>query len=226
MMRRSVSAGTSVMERPEPAEGAGERVQGAVEVVRRGRIAGWALDRERPGERLAITVHREGEVVGRTVADRPRADLERAGLGDGRCGFVVELATPVEPGLEFTIRVEASAAGGAGVELQRKGAEEAAADPTRLILQKIFTQIVDLRREVTASAGAGDTARLETVAADVTARLAAWETAQASLEQTLAELRARPRAGDGQGVALVLWLVGTIATLSLGLGLYSLFLQP
>ena len=213
------------MERPEPVKSAGERVQGAVEVVRRGRIAGWALDRERPGERLAITVYREGEVVGQTVADRPRADLERAGLGDGQCGFVVELATPVEPGLEFTIRVEARVDGGAGVELQRKSPEEAAADPSRLILQKIFTQVVDLRREVAAPTGTVDAARLETVAAELTSRLAAWEIAQASLEQSLAELRERPRFGDSQGLAVVLWLVGTIATLSLGLGLYSLFLQ-
>ena len=58
------------------------------------RLEGWAFDRAVPERPVALEVRRDGTAVARVHANRWRADLDRAGLGDGRCGFALTLCGP------------------------------------------------------------------------------------------------------------------------------------
>jgi hypothetical protein len=64
---------------------------GRLEAILDGRVHGWAYDPSKPGVRLLIRVVVDGELVGETVADQMRPTLAKAGVGDGRHGFLVEL---------------------------------------------------------------------------------------------------------------------------------------
>jgi glycosyltransferase involved in cell wall biosynthesis len=56
-------------------------------------IAGWAIDRSNPRKRLRVLILCDGVVVDETLADRFRADLLDAGIGDGYHAF--RCATPL-----------------------------------------------------------------------------------------------------------------------------------
>ncbi|HEX4507535.1 MAG TPA: Hint domain-containing protein, partial [Alphaproteobacteria bacterium] len=60
--------------------------RGKVEVTTNRLVAGWAYSGADAGPQ-ALAVLLNGAVVGRVVADRFRADLKAAGIGDGRHGF-------------------------------------------------------------------------------------------------------------------------------------------
>ncbi len=68
------------------------RLRGHVERMRPSgaltRIEGWALDESPP---VVLEMRRHGTAVARIVANRWRSDLDRAGLGDGRCGFAATI---------------------------------------------------------------------------------------------------------------------------------------
>jgi hypothetical protein len=49
------------------------------------------MDPARPGEPVELELVLDGEVLGRFHADRHRADLQQAGLGDGRLAFTVRI---------------------------------------------------------------------------------------------------------------------------------------
>lgn len=70
-------------------------LRGHVEMLASGpghrRIAGWAQDAAQPDRPVALDVLVDGRIVARLVANTYRADLERAGLGDGRAGFACDL---------------------------------------------------------------------------------------------------------------------------------------
>ena len=54
-------------------------------------LRGWARRADRPQERLTLELLVDGQVVQTTRADLPGEDLERAGIGDGRYRFSVDL---------------------------------------------------------------------------------------------------------------------------------------
>jgi len=60
------------------------------------RLEGWACDDAAPARPVALTVFAGGRALGVALANRWRPDLDRAGLADGRCGFVIDL--PARPG--------------------------------------------------------------------------------------------------------------------------------
>jgi hypothetical protein len=60
--------------------------RGKVEVATGRLVAGWAFSGADAGPQ-PLVILLNGAVVGRVVADRYRADLEAAGIGDGRHGF-------------------------------------------------------------------------------------------------------------------------------------------
>ena len=62
-------------------------LQGSLDAVDREHIAGWARDSEHPEAAVAVLITAGGELLGRVVANRYRADLAEAGLGSGRHGF-------------------------------------------------------------------------------------------------------------------------------------------
>jgi hypothetical protein len=66
-------------------------MQGRVEAVVDGRVAGWAFDPAHPDRRVPLKVSVDGEPVGDTVADLPRPSLAADGIGDGRHAFLLRL---------------------------------------------------------------------------------------------------------------------------------------
>jgi autotransporter passenger strand-loop-strand repeat protein len=67
-------------------------LRGYVDLVSPQRIAGWAQNADHPEAPVCLDVFVGGQLIGQTLANRYRADLERAGLGSGRHSF--EFASP------------------------------------------------------------------------------------------------------------------------------------
>lgn len=84
-------------------------LQGHVDDVSRDRIRGWARDAASSDTPVLLRISDNDVVIGEVLADRYRADLERAAIGDGRHGF--ELAVPggLSPLMRHVIRVERAA---------------------------------------------------------------------------------------------------------------------
>jgi glycosyltransferase involved in cell wall biosynthesis len=86
--------------------------RGCVDKVSRDVISGWAQDASRPGERAALLVLDNGAPIARVLANRYRQDLEKAGIGDGRHGFEVQIPGGLSPLSRHVIHVRREADGG------------------------------------------------------------------------------------------------------------------
>lgn len=106
-------------------------IVGYVDGVSSRRISGWAVNRARLDQRLTVRITLEGELIGEGLADRPRPDLERNGLGDGAYGFDIEPVRPL-PHLD-RIRIAATA-----VQANAEGTDEVPLE--NLIARKLATQ--------------------------------------------------------------------------------------
>jgi hypothetical protein len=95
------AAAVAVRRRAAPPGGA---LQGVVEEVEGGMIAGWARDAGRPDAPVALELAADGEVIARTVADRSRPDLDMAGLG--ACAFRLRFEAPPQARLLTLSRAE------------------------------------------------------------------------------------------------------------------------
>lgn len=62
-------------------------LRGHVDWLTRWQMIGWAQDTTAPDTPVSLFVSVDGRVVGRCLADRPRDDLVREGIGHGRYGF-------------------------------------------------------------------------------------------------------------------------------------------
>jgi Hint domain len=71
-------------------------LRGAIDLVGVRRIGGWAQHAADPETPVAVDLYIGGRFRGRTLANRYREDLQRAGLGSGRHGFEFMLTAPVE----------------------------------------------------------------------------------------------------------------------------------
>jgi hypothetical protein len=67
------------------------RYEGVLEQISGTLITGWAWHSWMPEERVDVLIRNSQNVIGRVTADRRRADLLAAGMGDGRYGFEFEL---------------------------------------------------------------------------------------------------------------------------------------
>jgi hypothetical protein len=70
-------------------------VRGSVDVVMPTEVRGWAFapGRSEPVLVQAVLNH---EILGETAAKLHRVDLAEAGLGDGRCGYAIDLYRPID----------------------------------------------------------------------------------------------------------------------------------
>ena len=186
----------------------GPSLYGVVDVMRPERVAGWVIDRRDPRAALDVEVRREGTLAATVKADRPRRDLEKAGVGTGRYGFACELDPPLEPGFEFTLAITARAADGTAEEIRRPAAK-LATEPDRRLLERIFEEV---RRPAPENpADLRDTAqRLEVAQARIEALLAALETPAVPPPQT--------------GLRLLVGVALALAVASLAVGLVSMWL--
>lgn len=174
------------------------RVQGALEVVRPDRVAGWALDRADRSVAVEVDVIREGRKVATVKADRARKDLS------GAHGFIVMLDPPLEPGFEFTVTAVARAADGARADLRRAGSDERT--PDRRLLERVFDEVARLRQEEDDG----------TVLRDALQR---FEVAQARFEAALAGIEPpAPASQAGLRVLVVLALAAGVGSLAIGIG--------
>jgi glycosyltransferase involved in cell wall biosynthesis len=80
-------------------------LRGHLDGVERRRITGWAFDPETPGTPVVLVVLLNGAEIARLVADRYRLDLEKAGIGDGRHAFELELSAGLAADLRHEIEV-------------------------------------------------------------------------------------------------------------------------
>ncbi len=62
-------------------------VTGYIDIAEGCSISGWASDSNHPDQRLTVDAYLGSTVIASAVADQPRPDLVRAGIGDGRHGF-------------------------------------------------------------------------------------------------------------------------------------------
>jgi O-antigen biosynthesis protein len=88
-------------------------LRGYVDWLTRRQMIGWAQDTTAPDTPVSLFVSVDGRVVGRCLADRPRDDLVREGIGHGRHGFDFAFADGSLPALRrctVTVRREGDGA--------------------------------------------------------------------------------------------------------------------
>ncbi len=84
------------------------RIQGTIDRCEPGALTGWIIDHDQPGQRVTMQVVCAGTVLGNCVADRFRADLASAGLGDGHHSFEFELPLNLPPAGLRAVRLRLS----------------------------------------------------------------------------------------------------------------------
>lgn len=222
---------------PESPETAAPDIVGAIDVVKGTRIAGWAADRSAPGRRLEVEIRRDGALLATVPAERPREDLARAGVGDGRHGFELLLEEPLAPGEGG--QVEAFALGGldgapAALANRTVPRPPAAARPQEP--PGWLAELSDLCRSIEGYARrlelAGqerpdrdaDAAEWRRLAADLAGRLESLEALQPRLDALAARLDTKLDPAirrPGRGLAWAVAVLGCLSAVSLGVGVAS-----
>jgi hypothetical protein len=95
--RAQLSRARTVVGEPE--------IDGRLDALDASCVVGWAADRSDLGARLSVDLLIDHKLVAKTVADLPRPDLAREGIGDGAHAFRFELPDWVLDGREHTISV-------------------------------------------------------------------------------------------------------------------------
>lgn len=214
--------------RPTPASepvAAAEPVQGFVEAVGPAEIHGWAWSPGAPGARLRIELHAGGAVLDATLADRPRPDLARNGIGDGAHAFVL----PMPQDEPAALRLVAVAPDGTVVPLPGAPEPPGRRDETRRMLEQLVASQRVLHRNLQAvllAAKAREPVeaaldRVATTQAALDARAAELELFVARLDLRLAALDAARPSGRGapRGRAAVVAALGLFALGLAGLGM-------
>ncbi|WP_176695917.1 hypothetical protein [Phenylobacterium immobile] len=94
-------------------------MRGRVEAIEGGALRGWAWDPARPTERLRVRVRVADAVIGEAIAEAPRGDLLRAGIGDGGHGFRLALPSQIQDGGLQAFLLEAKTADGGFAHVHR-----------------------------------------------------------------------------------------------------------
>ena len=79
-------------------EGDAPGLRGHIDLYGGGHLSGWVFDSGRPDESIFIEIYDGQDLIGSGQADLYRADLEEAGLGNGRHGFRIALLKPLDDG--------------------------------------------------------------------------------------------------------------------------------
>jgi glycosyltransferase involved in cell wall biosynthesis len=156
-------------------------LQGHLDEVDAMRIAGWAYDPSQPALPVLLEVRDGDGVIARVYANRYRDDLEAAGIGDGRHGFELRLATPLIGFRQIHVRRVAD-----GAELPGS---------PWLLRQNDATQLAELRQAIRSAADG------MTEMAELDALMAALVQGVAAVKRRRFANRQRQPAGD----ALLSW---------------------
>jgi hypothetical protein len=95
-----------VAEQSGPAGGIG----GSLELVDADKISGWAWNRADPSTRVAVEVYVDGVYSGWARADKHRADLTDAGIGDGRHAYLIRSPDVLRSGRPHSVTVKVAGA--------------------------------------------------------------------------------------------------------------------
>lgn len=87
-------------------------LRGSIDTVHNGCCQGWAFDAKSAAP-VEVELFIDGQSAGHALADMHRADLERAGMGDGRHGFSIEVPAALRDGRHH--RVEARSRDGRSI---------------------------------------------------------------------------------------------------------------
>jgi hypothetical protein len=124
-------------------------LEGLVDNATETRLYGWAWNAAAPEERVAVELRVGEEVVTRTIAERMRADLAKAGVGDGGHAFELPLK-PEWAQRHKELAVIVRAADGTEVQLALR-VRRADIDPTgalQRVLEATATSHRQLREEL------------------------------------------------------------------------------
>lgn len=190
------------------------RVNGAVEMLTSHRVAGWAIDRSDAAAAVKVEILREGRPYQTVIADRPRPDLEKGGIGTGRYGFAVDIDPPVEQGFEFTISVLACTSDGHSTPLKAVGRAEYSVSPELRLLLRLMTSVDALAANMNQSEAKKD------ALVEISQRL---EIAQARLEAAITAIEARPEPDRAKWIPWITYGAGLTGLISLGIGFASLW---
>ena len=174
-----------------PAQGPAA-LRGYIDAVEGTRVFGWAWNPAKPQDRLEVSIFAGKRLLTKTMAEKPRIDLRRNGIGDGAHAFDVELeAIPV--GASLRIVVSHPDDGGEDLELLAPTEEERVAAATFAasfgpVLNRLETAIVAQRRIQT-----GHTTSLGELT-ETARRLADVAIADGGLVDTVQGLRERQQA--------------------------------
>jgi len=119
-------------------------IVGYIDGIGAHRVAGWAMNRSRPDERLVVRLSLDGEPIGEATADRSRQDLARSGIGDGTYGFEIAPTRAVPHGDRIRIAAVAFRAGaddGAAVPLENLIARKLASESPGEEVAAVTTQL-------------------------------------------------------------------------------------
>lgn len=214
-------------------------IRGFVDSVTGNQIDGWAFESAHPTERVVVELRLAGATVATSVADRHRADLIRAGVGDAFHGFRFLLRPAwAERRAELTVVARGMAGGETILPLFRRGAPvaepraEARPAPTNPQVVKAIEQLIAGQRalearlqELALRPVPDQAATLGAEPAEAEQRMAALEAWVARLDERLADLQATAAAPRPTGPAGAdTWQVVLVALLSLsGLGALTIF---
>lgn len=101
--RRTASG--RVLEMPARSPTRAGALEGHLDRIENAWVLGWAWHSGRPGAPVEVEVLLDGEIVLRAPAAQYRADLERAGKGEGRHAFQLALPEGFRDGRERAVRV-------------------------------------------------------------------------------------------------------------------------
>jgi len=197
-------------------------VRGLIDNATPERLYGWAWDAMHPGTRLQVELRLAGEVVARTIADFPRPDLAKNGIGDGKHAFEFALiadwvdrhreltvAAFGVDGSEFPIAVRIRRLDDAQVSTQlQKLVETAMAEQ-----QSMRDDFAALREQAAALPHASAVAAVAASQADLAEKVRSLEVWLSRLDGKLGENLAQPEPA-ARGMRLDPWQAALIATLA------------
>lgn len=100
-------------------------LRGHIDAVEGARIFGWAWDPAKPQHRVEVKIFAADRLLATTIADKPRIDLRRNGVGDGAHAFDLELDDIPSDQLLRIVALHAD--GGGDLELHVPSEDERAA---------------------------------------------------------------------------------------------------
>ena len=127
------------------------RIRGRIDAIDGHHLFGWVHDEAHPKQRVAVEVTLDGRVVAESVADRPRIDLRRNGIGDGSHAFDITLGDDLLEARSRLAVTAVSQATGERAPLRMPAAAELAAEaviatPLGGILDKLEVLVATQRK--------------------------------------------------------------------------------